>query len=256
MSCAGCHRLDHNGADSKAFSLKPDGSLTETNTPTIFNAALNAHLGWDGRTADLRDEIHRSPNLDVDWALAVRRLRRDYGPAFAAEYRDGLTAVNLVDALAHFQKTLITPGARFDRYLAGEVGALSAREREGYRLFNDYGCVACHQGVNAGGNIFQRFGVVDGYFSTKTTLAPADHGLFNVTGDPRDRYVFRVPPLRNVAVTPPYFHDGSAANLERAVEVMGRTQLGRPIPGPERDAIVAFLNTLTGEYRGRALTAP
>lgn len=140
--------------------------------------------------------------------------------------------------------------------MRGEAGALSAREREGYRLFNDYGCVACHQGVNAGGNMFQRFGVVDDYFSAKTTLAPADHGPFNVTGDPRDRHVFRVPPLRNVAVTPPYFHDGSAANLERAVEVMGRTQLGRPIPGPERDAIVAFLNTLTGEYRGRALTAP
>ena len=154
-------------------------------------------------------------------------LRRE----FSAAYGRGPDTENIVDALASFQRTLITPGSRFDRWLAGDANALSAQEEDGYRLFKSLGCVSCHQGVNVGGNLFQR------------------HGIFHPLASPKPE-ILRVPSLRNVATTPPYFHDGSAATLEEAVRRMGMAQLNSALTDEQVNAIVAYLRTLTGKYRG------
>jgi cytochrome c peroxidase len=160
------------------------------------------------------------------------------------------------DALASFQRSLVTPGARFDRYLNGQRDAISSEEEHGYQLFKSYGCIACHQGVNVGGNLLQKFGIFyDPYMLRGTRVTDADLGRFAMTGIESDRLVFRVPSLRNVAVTAPYLHDGSAASLPEAVTIMARVQLGRDLPDRDRDPIVKFLGTLTGEYQGRSLAA-
>jgi cytochrome c peroxidase len=161
--------------------------------------------------------------------------------------------VNVLDALAAYQRSLTTPRARFDRYLAGERTSITADEERGYRLFKSYGCSACHQGVNVGGNLFQKFGIFSDPFTGRGAITQANLGRFAITGMESDRHVFRVPSLRNVAVTAPYFHDGRAATLEEAVEIMALNQLGREIAESDIDLIVKFLGTLTGEYRGRSL---
>jgi cytochrome c peroxidase len=147
---------------------------------------------------------------------------------------------------------LLTPGSRFDRYLGGEQHAITEREKSGYRLFKDYGCAACHQGVNVGGNLYQKLGIMQAYFVDRP-ITEADLGRYNVTRQEADRHVFRVPSLRNVAVTPPYFHDGSVATLDDAIHEMAQHQLGRPIPEQDVELIAAFLHTLTGQYRGKPL---
>jgi cytochrome c peroxidase len=157
----------------------------------------------------------------------------------------------VLDALASFERSLLTPNSRFDRYLRGERHILTEPEQQGYRLFKSYGCVTCHQGVNIGDNMYQKFGV---FADTKDTGNPAvviDAGRYAVTKVPRDREVFRVPSLRNVAVTAPYFHDGRARSLEEAVETMAKVQLGMTLTHEESGLIVQFLHTLTGEYQGR-----
>jgi cytochrome c peroxidase len=143
-----------------------------------------------------------------------------------------------------------TPNSRFDRFLQGDKQALTKSEQEGYKLFKNYGCISCHQGINVGGNMFQRFGVMGNYFADWGNITQADLGRFNVTKEPTDRYVFRVPSLRNVELTPPYFHDGSAETIEKAIAIMTKYQLGRPLSKEKIDLIAQFLRTLTGEYRG------
>ncbi len=169
---------------------------------------------------------------------------------FSHAYPDGLTKTNVIDALSHFERSLLTPNARFDRFLNGDATALDADEQQGYRLFTSLGCVACHQGINLGGNLFQKFGI---FGVPQTTPNQADGGRYSVTGNERDRGVFRVPSLRNVAVTAPYFHDGRAANLETAVNTMAEYQLGKPLAKQQRTLLLKFLQTLTGEYLGKSL---
>jgi cytochrome c peroxidase len=152
-----------------------------------------------------------------------------------------------------FSRPTSTPGARLDKYLKGDRGALSVDELRGYQLFKAYGCAACHQGVNVGGNMFQTFGVMGDYFKKRGNITDADLGRYNVTRHEGDRHVFKVPSLRNVALTAPYFHDGSARTLGDAVDVMFTYQLGRPASPQDKELIVKFLHTLTGEYRGRPL---
>jgi cytochrome c peroxidase len=161
-----------------------------------------------------------------------------------------------LDALVTYERSLITPNARFDRYLRGDREALTAEEQRGYQLFKAYGCIACHQGVNVGGNLFQKFGIFQDPVAPRRPGAAADLGRFLVTGAARDREVFRVPSLRNVALTAPYFHDGRAPTLEHAVITMARVQLGRTLTGEESGVIVQFLHSLTGEYQGRSLALP
>ena len=229
------------------------------NTPTVFNSGFNFRQFWDGRAETLEDQvdgpIHSSHELGSNWPEIVAKLAAapDYVAPFKALYPDGIQPQNIRDAIATFERSLYTPNSRFDRFLRGETEILTEAEKSGYHLFKSYGCVRCHQGVNVGGNMFQTFGVMGNYFADRGTVTRADLARFNVTGDQRDQHVFKVPSLRNVALTAPYFHDGSAARLEDAVSVMGAYQLGRRLEAREVDLIVQFLRTLTGTYRGAPL---
>jgi cytochrome c peroxidase len=254
-SCATCHPLNGGGMDGLPVARRPADDASIRNTPTIFNVSLNASFNWDGSTDSLEAHTTRLiPGLmDLKWPDLLARLRADsgYRTAFEASYPDGITQRNAVDAIVAFERTLLTPGAAFDRYLAGADDALGPRAQEGYRRFKEYGCASCHQGVNIGGNLYQRFGVFD---SPDGIVPGNDLGRVLVTNLSRDREVFRVPSLRNVAVSAPYFHDGRARTLDEAVETMGRRQLGRVLNATDTAVIVEFLKALTGQYRGRYLT--
>jgi cytochrome c peroxidase len=256
LACTACHRLDEGGGDGQARSVGADGRPLDFNAPTVFNASLSFRLNWRGNFRTLEEQAEAvllDPRLmATSWQELRSKLGADptYRETFQAIYGGPPTRPHILDALVTFERSLITPDAPLDRYLRGERGALSPEEERGYELFKSYGCIACHQGVNVGGNLFQRFGVFSNPFPYRP-VTRADLGRFTLTGDVKDRFVFRVPSLRNVAVTAPYFHDGSAATLEQAVGKMGRTQLGRVIEPDEIDLIVRFLHTLTGEYRGR-----
>lgn len=259
FSCATCHRLNQGGGDGVARPPTLTGGLHPRNTPTIFNVALNSRFHWDGgfRTleAEVEAALHDPTIMNTDWADVLPKLRADAGyvSAFNASYASGLTRANVLHALASFERSLITPNSRFDQYLRGDADALSGDERRGYELFKSYGCAACHQGVNVGGNMFQRFGI---FRNQNRRHDDDDVGRFGVTGAERDRQVFRVPSLRNVAVTAPYYHDGRVQTLDTAVDLMATRQLGRPLHAEEIELIVQFLHTLTGEYQGQLLTLP
>jgi len=259
VSCASCHDLARGGDDGRARSETNDGRPSDFNASTVFNAALNARLNWRGNFRTLTEQneaVLLDPRLmNATWPELLGKLRADadYHAAFKALY-GGPEREHVLDALATFQRSLLTPDARFDRYLRGERDAITAEEARGYQLFKAYGCIACHQGVNVGGNLFQRFGVFYDPFAARGNAGAADLGRYTITGREDDRKVFRVPSLRNVAVTSPYFHDGSAASLAEAVDIMARSQLGRELPRDDIDLIIRFLRTLTGVYRGQSLT--
>lgn len=258
-SCSSCHPLDRAAMDGNARATALDGGARLRNTPTLYNVVLNFSFNWDGATTTLEDHAERllgNPAvMNSKWPALLAKLRADpdYPTLFIAGFADGLTQANVLSALATFERSLVTPNARIDRYLRGERQALTAEELHGYRLFKSYGCIACHQGTNIGGNLFQKFGVFRSPSAPRTAQVLADVGRYRVTSIDRDRGVFRVPSLRNVALTAPYFHDGRAPTLEIAVEIMGRAQLGRELKDEEINAIVRFLQTMTGEYRGKPL---
>ena len=260
VSCASCHNLPTGGVDRKPYSDGNEGAITTVNTPTVFNVAYNFRFNWDGQFSNLfdhTDALMQNPRvMGSEWADLLSELEAtpDYRQTFSKVYEDGITQTNIIDAIVAYEAALVTPNARFDHYLQGDQTALSATELEGYRLFKAYGCISCHQGVNVGGNVFQKFGVIGDYFADRGNVTRADFGRFNVTQLEADRYVFRVPSLRNVAVTPPYFHDGSADTLEEAINIMVKYQLGRPIPEAHIQHIAQFLQTLTGEYEGASLS--
>lgn len=259
MSCASCHNLNAAGVDHLPTAMGGDGHPEARNTPTVFNSGFNFAQFWDGRARNLEDQVdgplHNPQEFDSNWSELIAKLARDpyYARQFKQIYRDGLRARNVKDAIATFERSLITPNAPFDRYLRGDPDAIDAQEKRGYYLFKSLGCVSCHQGMNVGGNLFQKFGVMGDYLGSRDHLTQSDYGRFNVTGRPEDRFVFKVPSLRNVAVTAPYFHDGSAKTLPTAVEIMAKYQLGRTLNPQEVKDIVSFLNTLTGEYQGKPL---
>jgi cytochrome c peroxidase len=259
MACTTCHQLDRGGDDGQPRALRADGSPLARNAPTVFNVAFNFAFHWDGALPTLEAQAERvllNPAvMNTTWPELLAKLRAapDYAATFRAIYADGLTAANVLDALATYERSLITPNARFDRYLRGEHQALTAEEQRGYQLFKSYGCVACHQGVNVGGNLFQKFGIFPAIVGQALPGTEPDLGRFSVTGVARDRWVFRVPSLRNIALTAPYFHDGRASTLEDAVDTMARVQLGRTLTSEDINLIVQFLHTLTGDYEGRSL---
>jgi cytochrome c peroxidase len=260
IACATCHRLEHGGADGLPRAMAATGTSLLRNTPTIFNVAFNAAYNWDGGVRTLEAHAERvllSPALmQTTWPALLAKLRAipDYQVAFTALYPGGLTPAHVLDALATYERSLVTPNARFDRFLRNQPEALSPVERRGYDIFKAYGCVACHQGVNVGGSMFQKFGIFQEAPASHDPARPVDLGRFLLTQVLRDREVFRVPSLRNVALTAPYFHDGRAPTLEVAVTIMARVQLGRTLSQEDTHAIVQFLHTLTGEYQGRPLT--
>jgi cytochrome c peroxidase len=258
-SCLSCHSFKLGGADRLAHSIGINGIATAVNTPTVFNVRFNFRFNWDGRYANLADHLDAlmtNPQvMGTNWPATIRSLQQVpvYVHLFNQIYPNGVTASNIKDALVVYELSLNTPNARFDRFLQGDQQALNKSEQEGYRLFKTLGCVSCHQGVNLGGNMFQPFGVIGNYLTDRGQITKADLGRFNATKNEADRYVFRVPSLRNVAVTPPYFHDGSAQTLKESITKMTKYQLGRSLPTEQIELIVQFLGTLTGEYRGKSL---
>ena len=253
VSCASCHSTEFFGADGRVVSIGVKGNLTRRNSPTVFNAVYHFRQFWDGRARTLEEQIDgpmlAAHEMDSSWETAIGRLERDsrYHRMFAAIYSDGVTPTNVKDAIAEFERTLITPNSPFDHFLRGQQEALTDTERRGYDRFRSLGCVSCHHGINLGGNSFQTLGKYADYFGDVASGSDIDMGRFEVTGDPRDRFVFKVPSLRNVAETGPYFHDGSVATLEDAVRLMGRYQLGYELTNTWIQEIVAFLHTLTGD---------
>lgn len=258
LSCASCHRLDQGGVDRQPHSTGIGGAQGKINAPTVFNSAFNFRQFWDGRAASLEEQV-AGPVLNPlemgsSWPAVLEKLSRDRDlvSRFAALYPGELQSRHIQDALAAFERSLITP-SRFDRFLRGERDVLDAREQAGYRMFKDYGCTACHQGMNVGGNLYQSFGIFGNFFRDRGKDAPEDQGRYNTTHREEDRHRFKVPSLRNVALTAPYFHDGSVARLDDAVRVMGRYQIGRVLDDREVANIVAFLTSLNGSYRGKPL---
>src|SRR5260370_13089989 len=241
-SCTSCHDLGTNGASTKSLDVGLDGSTLPLNTLTIFNAGLNFRFGWEGKIralkADAKAALENPQLMGTSISEVIEKLAADPNMRreFAAAYGGGPDARNIPDALVSFERTLVTPGSRFDRWLAGDAAALSTEELDGYRLVQTLGCVSCPPGVNIGGNLFER------------------HGIFHPLASPKPE-ILRVPSLRNVATTPPYFHDGSAQTLDDAVRKMGLAQLNSTLTDQQVKAIVAYLQSLTGNYRGTPVGA-
>lgn len=258
VACSDCHDFKFGGAAGQARSRLPNRPPVPVNVPTIFNLAFDFRFGWAGGYEDIGAQldfaIAAPAVMHSSWESARAQLAGDAKLArlFQASYAEGLSVKSLREALSIYSLSLVTPNARFDRHLRGEI-ALSDLERRGYELFREYGCISCHQGINLGGNMLQRFGLLRDYFAERGALTPADLGLFKFSGRAQDRHVFRVPSLRNVALTAPYFHDGSAQTLEEAATIMARYQLGRALSAEQASAIAAFLRTLSGELAGRPL---
>ena len=225
--------------------------------PTVFNAGFNIAQFWDGRAETLEDQIDGPIQNELEmaslWPDVVAKLEDDkeYPGVFASVYPgQGISRATIKNAIAEFERSLITPNSRFDRWLNGNEQALTRKEKEGYERFKYYGCASCHQGQNVGGNMFQVFGVLNDYFARRGNTTKADLGRFNVTGNPEDRNAFKVPSLRMAVHTAPYLHDGSAKTLRDAVDAMFEFQLGRTAPDSDKEAIVAFIKTLAGEIGG------
>ncbi len=255
ISCNTCHNVSFGGVDNLKTSIGHKWQPGPVNAPTVFNSSLAIAQFWDGRAADLKEQaagpIQASVEMAMPHTLAVSVIQSipGYVEQFKTVYgAEKVDLDKLTDAIAEFEKTLVTPDSRFDRWLKGDDKALSQVELEGYQLFKNSGCVACHNGPAAGGTSFQKMGVVAPYQST----SPAE-GRSAVTGKDAERFMFKVPTLRNVELTYPYFHDGEASTLEQAVDIMGRLQLGRQYSAEEVSKIVAFLKTLTGQRPQLAL---
>jgi cytochrome c peroxidase len=254
ISCSSCHDPATGGDDGLQFSVGVGGQLGGVNAPTVLNAVFNFRQFWDGRADNLNEQIdgpiHNPIEMASNWEHIVGVLRED--PTYRDEFRsafnnDNITVEQIRTAIVRYEESLTTPNSKFDQWLHGDDAALTERELQGYRAFKEYQCTSCHQGVNLGGNMYQRLGVMENYFARREYVLESDLGRFNVTKDELDRHVFRVPSLRNIDLTAPYFHDGSAETLDDAVRIMVSDQLGRPVVKGDIDLIVEFLKTLTGE---------
>lgn len=249
ISCNSCHNLSMGGTDNLQTSIGHNWQEGPINSPTVLNSSLSVAQFWDGRAADLKEQaggpIANPGEMAFTHTLAVDLLESipGYVREFELVYGEpGVDIDKVTEAIAEFEKTLVTPNSRFDLWLLGDENALTSEEAAGYNLFKESGCVACHNGAAAGGTTFQKMGVVEPY----KTDNPAE-GRVAVTGKDADRFSFKVPTLRNVELTYPYFHDGAAQTLAEAVNTMGRIQLGKKFTDEENAQIVAFLKTLTGD---------
>jgi cytochrome c peroxidase len=254
ISCASCHDLQNGGMDGRKFSFGIQNAVGNVNSISVFNSSLNFKLFWNGRANSLEEQVdgpvHNPKEMGMEWEEIIQRLKKDptLNAAFLRLYSNGITATNIKDVIATFERSLLTENARIDQYLRGNKDILNEQEKLGYQRFKSFGCIACHQGANIGGNMFQTMGVMGDYFQDRgTPITDADLGRYTVTKLEEDKFSFRVPSLRNVALTAPYFHDGSAKNLHEAVRTMAKYQLGRKLTDEELNSLVAFLHTLTGE---------
>jgi cytochrome c peroxidase len=245
VTCASCHPLGKGGADGAAFSRGTGGVTTPYNTPSILNAALVFKYGWEGAAATFSEATQRALEsrkaMSMSLPQATERLRQDktlvskFGP---------LNDDSILTALMAYMQYMIPRSSPLDRFLQGDAQALSSEQKQGYQRFLELGCASCHQGIAVGGNMFVRFGVMFDPFRDQ----PDEHrGRYNLTQEESDRHVFRVPSLRNVALTAPYFHDGRAPDLASAIRTMGYVQLGIQLSDKDVQLLLAFLNSLTGE---------
>ena len=254
VSCSTCHDLQKGGVVNEATTLGVTDERGVRNVPSVFNVRYNFSYFWDGRAETLAhqiDDVLQNPiEMGETWQNIERKLNSNtfYVADFERVYGTKATRDSIIDALMVYQNSLITPNSRFDQYVRGDKAALTETEVQGYELFQSMGCIACHQGVNIGGNLYQKLGIFKAYQPLNATK---DQGRFEITQKEVDKYVFKVPSLRNIALTAPYLHDGSIATLDEVIRIMGEYQLGRQLKDAEVDRLEAFLQTLTGEYQGQ-----
>lgn len=247
ISCSSCHNLQTNGASSSQYSFGVDSKETLYNASTVFNSVFNFVYFYDGRAKNPQEqtrlaiEDHSHMNIKVR-ELADKLKTTKYKEEFEKAFEDGLNEENIINALVEFQKALITPNSKFDVYLRGDTTVLNTQEKQGYKEFVKDGCINCHNGINVGSNMYQKMGVFTPYSADKIS-----HGRSDITKRDRDKFVYKVPTLRNIAQTAPYFHDGAAATLEDAVVQMYELQLGVKKSKKDVQNIVAFLKTLSGD---------
>ena len=255
ISCNSCHNLSLGGSDNLKSSIGHNWQKGPINSPTVLNSSMNVAQFWDGRASTLKEqaagpianpgEMAFTHELVVKVIASIPQYAREFEGVFGTP---GVDIDRVTAAIAAFEETLVTPDSRFDKWLAGDDRALTADELEGYRLFKNSNCVMCHNGPAAGGASFQKMGLAESYVTDNPAV-----GRAGVTHKDADRFMFKVPTLRNVELTYPYFHDGAADTLAQAVEVMGRVQLGRRFTDAENARIVGFLKALTGEQPAFAL---
>ena len=266
ISCATCHGIGTAGVDNKQYSEGIKGQKGGINAPTSFNAVFNFVQFWDGRAETLAAQAGGPPLNPVEMGSASfdeisARLAADatFSKAFCQVYPEGFSEATITDAIAEYEKTLLTPNSPFDRYLKGEADALTAEQQEGYALFKAYNCTTCHAGENMGGLSYEMMGQRADYFkdreiNAKSGLTDADNGRWAQTKVERDRYRFKTPTLRNVALTWPYYHDGSVPTLDKAIDMMARYQVGREMPAADVQKVQSFLQALTGELKGKPVS--
>ena len=262
VSCASCHALETAGVDNQQYSHGVNDQLGGVNAPTVYNAVYNFVQFWDGRAVTLADQAAGPPLNPIEMASTsfdeiIAKLQKDkkFVKAFNAVYPEGMTQATLTDAIEQFERTLVTPDSRFDKWLRGDDEAITEEELAGYELFKRYDCATCHVGPNLGGQSYELMGLRRHYFNERgIELTVEDNGRFKETQIERDRHRFKVPGLRNVEHTWPYYHDGTRETLEDAVRDMGLYQSGVELTESEVNQITMFLNTLTGEYNGVPVT--
>ncbi|OMQ27040.1 cytochrome-c peroxidase [Serratia oryzae] len=256
ISCAHCHQLGAGGVDGRVSSLGVNNQSGPINAPTVFNAVFNIAQFWDGRASDLQAQAGGPPMNPIEmasgsWNDIIAKLEKDaqLKADFQRVYANGFTGDNITDAIAEFEKTLITPNSPFDRYLKGDESALTAQQKHGYQLFQQNKCGTCHTGVNLGGQSYEIMGVKADYFAARGNPTDADLGRYNVTKNEADRNRFKTPTLRNIAQTAPYFHDGSVTSLNQAVKDMLKYQVGVTLPESDVNDLVALLESMSGKYQ-------
>jgi cytochrome c peroxidase len=264
ISCNSCHQLDNFGVDGKKTSPGDDGTFGDRNSPTVLNAALHHAQFWDGRATDVEEQagmpiLNPIEHAIPDEKFLIYRLKQIdlYQELFSAAFPDEkepLNYKNLTFAIGAFERTLLTP-SRFDQFVNGDINALNDLEQRGIQAFVDAGCTSCHTGKLIGGSMFNKFGLFNDYWEL-TGSEKIDKGRFEITQDENDMYVFKVPSLRNIVHTAPYFHDGSVEKLEDAIQIMAKLQINRELDAKDLEAIVAFLNALTGDISDEVKTPP
>ena len=262
VSCASCHALDMGGVDNHQYSHGVEERLGGVNAPTVYNAVYNFVQFWDGRAKTLAEQAAGPPLNPMEMASEsfdeiIAKLQQDetYAKAFAELYPEGITEATITNAIEEFERTLVTPNSQFDKWLLGDDNALTAEELRGYELFKENSCATCHAGVNLGGESYELMGLRRHYFNERgLELTDEDNGRYKQTQEERDRHRFKVPGLRNVELTWPYYHDGSRLTMDEAVRDMALYQCDVELAEGDVQDIVAFLRTLTGEYKGEKLS--
>jgi cytochrome c peroxidase len=249
IACINCHDINNGGDDGFPISFGINNRKGFRNTPSILNSSLNFRQFWDGRNVSLVEQvhgpIHNPTEMDTNFTEIINKLKKEtmFVDAFEKLDDEGITEKNIIQAIVIYEESLLSPNAAIDRYLLGDKLALTLQQKKGLMKFEQFGCVTCHQGRNIGGNIYQKLGRINE--APKHLLK--DTGRYQVTNDLSDLHVFKVPSLRNVALTAPYFHNGSVGNLSDAVKLMAKLQLGLIISQEDTDDIVALLHAFTGD---------